>query len=325
MSIKKLVDLLVRENNLTFYKYNSQGYEFLAHSVKLELSIENHIYESWGVSENEDLAFLKALMELIERVSLSHYCSLTYKGSFFRTYSIHDISNKFSIPIHLLVPSNSNGLAIGVSPMRTKASALNELIERHVLLSALYLNVSPEKVPDKFIKIPDIHNHQISFYFWKLQSKYIVLAVDLLSNGGYLFTHSCDDNLEKSVQKSFEEMIPNIIHFDRHSVQDSSVTTVIRHNDINSFSSFWKFSPNKKIEEFIHGAKLGGSIPVLENIFFSSQPIPSVFNVLDIPLFCYRAISPQAQQLFFDNWNGRYMNPRLLGKGSFPSYPHFIS
>ncbi|MFP5385884.1 MAG: YcaO-like family protein [Bacteriovoracia bacterium] len=328
MQLKDFINKLTLENELNYYIYNDSNHLTLPLSVRLEFKFEDKIFESWGVSQNKDLAFFKALMELIERVVLSKSCSLHFKKSFFsKTQSLNEIATKHCVPCELLYPDNSNGAGMGTSASMAKQSALMELIERHTILSCLYLNIPPkqiEKVPREISL--GLDGHRLSFHYWICGKYFVVLAVDQLPNGGFLFTHSCSANVSTAILKSYEEMIPNIIYYEKHPEEHLEVQG-ITYNDIMSFNRYWKYSGDKDVLSFLmnkHSCKQEGEVPTLKNIYYSSLEVPKSLK-FQKGLFCYRAISPEAQQLFFDNWSLRYINPKLRGKGTIPSFPHIIS
>ena len=322
--MKSLLKQLSNENDLCYYIYNNKSSEDLPLSVRLEMKIEGRIYEAWGVSNEKDLAFFKALMELIERVTLNNSCSIFFRKNIVsRKYTLSEISEKFKIPLNLLYPHNTNGSAIHISRGKAKESALHELIERHVILTALYLNIPPQKYK---MEVDALFNegHEISYYFWKCGPYYVVVAMDKLPNGGFTFTHSCSKDISKAQRKAFEELVPHILYYNSNP-NKSEDSTNIKPNDISSFSKYWKYSGDDRVAFFLESKNRNLNIPSLKNIFFSQIEIPHSLNKFDFPIYCMRAISPEAQQLFFDEWNESYINPIYRKLGVCPDFPHFIS
>jgi hypothetical protein len=320
------LEALVSKNGLKYYIYNDDRYPGFPLSVRLEIEFEGYKYESWGVSSDHDLAFFKAYMELVERVCLSKSCPIFYKKSWFNSeISIQDISRKYNLKLALLYPDNSNGMAISTNPSLAKKSAIKELIERHVILSALYLDISPFRLLVKPNILPKIPAHELDFFYWKYPGFFVVVCCVRLSSGGLLFTHACEKSIDEGVIKSFEEVSPNIIFFDKNPDQKIEISNV-EFNNISSFNHYWKFSGDRSILKFLNGSndnKFG--IPVLKNIYLGEVEVPSVFQQAGFKSYCYRAICPEAQQLFFDNWNDDYINPLIVNEGSQPRFPHFIS
>lgn len=317
---------LASDYGLRYYLYNEEKYPDFPLSVRLEIEFEGYKYESWGVSSDHDLAFFKAYMELVERVCLSKSCPIYYKKKWYNSEtSIQNISEKHNLKLSLLYPDNSNGMAISTSRNLAKKSAVKELIERHVILSAIYLNISPAKihVPDNFL--PKISKHELRFYYWEYPGYYVVVCCVLLSNGGLLFTHACEKTINSAIKKSFEEVSPNIIYFDNNSDQKIKISNV-EFNDITSFNHYWKFSGDKRALDFLNSnSSTNDKIPELKNVYFAEIQIPYIFHKTGFKTYCYRAISPEAQQLFFDNWDYDYVNPLIRNEGKLPSFPHFIS
>lgn len=330
MNVRALINTLVKECSLKYYVYNDHAYGHLSHSVLLKIQYLDREFESWGVSNDHDLAFFKALMELVERVSLANSCSLYYKkfGFWNKAKSLIGIGCDYSIPISLLYPDNSNGTGVGISKRMAKKSAFFELIERHTILSALYLNVSPIRCIDPPIDSAILNKHNVRFYYWKLKKFYVVVAVHFQSNGGYQFAHSCSLTINDAIEKSFNELTPNIIFSEKRPELSHSINRVIE-NDIKSFNLYWRFSGDQRVLDFLERPLVDESefekIPLLRNIYFGEICIPEIFKSIDYPLRCFKAISPEAQQLFFDDWKLKYINPQLICQGSLPQFPHFIS
>lgn len=324
MRFDKILQELVDNYELKYHIYNDEKHSNLPTAVKLELIREGVVYESWGVSRNIDLAFFKATMELIERIALYFSCPIHFKkGIFSKSVLLKQISESFKIGVEFLWPDNSNGMAIGVSRKMSKENAFKELVERHTILTALLLKISPTKVPTHYFPENKIDGHNLNYYFWESNKMYVVVCVDRLFNGGFLTTYSCSKSLQQAVNRSFEEIIPNIIWANQNPLRRSG-DDVIAKNNIMSFSNYWKFSGDSRLLEFFESPGNNHKIPELKNIYFGEISIPKDFKKFLFPVFCYRAISPEAQQLFFDNWNEKYINP-LYNQHPLPQFPHFIS
>jgi hypothetical protein len=324
MKFDKILQELVVNHGLKYYIYNDEKHIHLPLAVKLEFVFEGITYESWGVSRNKDLAFFKATMELVERTSLNFFCPIIFKKHFFsKSILLDQICEKFKIPPGLIFPDNSNGMAIGISRRMAKANAKKELIERHTILTALLMKISPTKVTSRYFPESLIEGHNLSFYYWKSNNMFIVVCLDRLRNGGYLTTYSCSHSLRGAVNRSFEEIIPNIIYANQHPEKKVNFELITK-NNIMSFSNYWKFSGDNRLFNFFEGPVSNNKIPELNHIFYGECVIPVKFKKFSFPIFCYRAISPEAQQLFFDNWSYEYINP-LYKHHSLPDFPHFIS
>lgn len=328
MNLKRLVDDLVQKHGLKYYFYNKTEYSELYPSVYLKIDYNGRSHEAWGVSRGDkDLAFFKALIELIERISISETCGYLFKENrlFGETVPLNRISHKFSVGTHLLNPSNSNGAAVHLTKTKAIESGLNELIERHTILSALYLGIPPLPYSGKVISPEILKKYKIQFYYWNSNNRFVVVAVHILDNGGLQFSHACSKKLDSAVLKSYEELTPNII-----SQYDDPVVVkdyAIREGSIKSFNFYWKFSGDRRVLDFFNSKNDGVSsqIPVLKTIYFTEIKISEVFQGIGYPLKCVKVISPQAQQLFFDNWNEKYIHPDIYIPGRLPAFPHIIA
>lgn len=327
MNLNLLIQKLSENNNLNYHIYNNEDYEYLSHAIKLSVDINNKVFCSWGVSKSKDLAFFKGLMELIERVSISNSAGLFYRKNWVCSeISVQKMSEKYLIPIKFLIPDNSNGVGIGLTPKMAKTSAKLELIERHTILTALILNIPPEKCSVEPSKHIAPSGHEIFFYFWKMDKYFTVVALDKLPGGGYIFGHACSTDLKQAKDRAWDELIPNIIHVDKNKNEVHKISNV-KVNDVSSFNLYWRFSGDKRIFNFLNSSdrKLNKKIPQLKNIYYSEILVPDQFKAIEFPLKCYRAISPEAQQLFFDNWDYSFINPKLGINGELPSFPHMIA
>ncbi|MCM2351935.1 MAG: hypothetical protein NDI69_18125 [Bacteriovoracaceae bacterium] len=327
MNIESLIKDLVKNFQFSYHVHNEGAHENLPFSVSVTLNIHGNIINSCGVDKDKDLAFFKAIMEIIERVTLTNSSSIYYKkGWFAQKLSVQKIAYQSNISPNLLVPFNSNGVGVGLSARLAQKSALLELIERHTILSAVLFNISPVKMPkNKEIAFPV--GHTVSSYYWKTGSFYTVVSVDQLASGGYLFGHACSKVLYEAQRKSLYELIPNVIYADR-TKDEAKIITSITKNNIISFNSYWRFSGDNRVFDFLNGSmnsKNHKCLPLLKNVYYSEVLIPTEFSSIQFPLRCFRAISPEAQQLFFDDWSYEIVNPNLLFSGKLPDFPHFIS
>ncbi len=324
MNYSSAIEILARKYNLNFYIYNEND-SSLPLSVRLEMCIDTEVYESWGVSTDRDLAFFKAFMELVERVCLRFSCPLTFRRKrSLRKMELSNLSKHFKTQIGHIYPDNSNGMAVGTTPLMAKISAERELIERHTILTSILLEISPHKVKSNDLNLPNITGHSIHFYYWECSDHFVVVALDRLPNQGYLITHSCSKSLKTAMQKAYEELVPNIIFYNKNKDLHRNDWQIIE-NDISSFSRYWKFSGDTRVYDFLEGKESLRRVPDLRDIFLGNCLVPEIFNVLPFKIFCYRAISPQAQQLFFSEWTLDRINPAYRDSAKLPLFPHFIS
>ncbi len=324
MKLKEFISFLTENHNLKYHIYNSLD-DSLPLSVRLVLTLDNVLYESWGVSTDHDLAFFKALMELTERVCMRHSCPYIFEsGIFSRKVSITNLCIKNNIPLSLVLPSNSNGMAVGITRSMAKKSAKRELIERHAILLSLLLNIKPKRIIGLIKKNPQLEGHDLQFYHLKVNNHHVILLLDILPNNGVLTTHACSESIELAKEKAFEEMIPNIIYYNNNLEHKIEIKAIEKDN-ILSFIRYWKFSGDTRLIDFLKDQNgYPKDIPPIHKFYFGECKVPQIFKRIGFPLFCYRAISPTAQQLFLDNWKKEYINPRF-SDSTLPDFPHCIS
>jgi hypothetical protein len=331
MNLKKVVDELTLNYGLKYHVYDKDGDFQLPFSVRLEIKFQGIDYFSWGVDKNQDLAFFKALMELFERITVLNFSSLYYKKNIWSfERAVNEIATYYNISSSLLHPMNTNGCGIHFSTSKAKKSALMELIERHTILSALLLNVSPQKTSFDLrdYKVPD--GYRLEFYFWKVQERFVSLAVAHHPKGGFYFSHACAELLQLSLMKSFEEISPNLI-FGTNEERNKAFDSKIVADDLMSFNHYWRFSGDKRILDLFSPPQNydyqmeWDKIPKIKSVYYASILIPNKLPINHSSLKCFRAISPEAQQLFFDNWSNCYINENVFKHYTLPEYPHIIA
>ncbi len=327
MNIQDLVKALNQSFGLNYHVYNKSIEYSLPLSVRLELVDRDRTYRSWGVSENADLAFFKALMEIIERVCIHDNTPIFFKenGLFKQRMLITSIAKNKGLDIGQLCPPTSNGCSISTSLKHAKSGALKELIERHVIISSMLLGVSPMEVdfPISPYKLPN--GYKLRFFYWKFESYYVSVCVSIEPSGGFYFGFGCTENLKSSLYRSFEELVPGLIF----SMDDSHLkkfgSNIIK-DDIQSISRYWRFSGDRRILDFFSAGTGDFSlIKPFKTIHYGSFSIPKYLPKQTNDLFCVRAVSPEAQQLFFDNWDHRYINPNVYSGNKLPLFPHPIA
>lgn len=327
MKIESLIQELSSKYNLRYHIYNEVGYEVFPFAIRLEIQINGKLFSSWGVDQNKDLAFFKGLMELVERVSFFNSIGLYFKKKWFSfDRKVVEISKEYNISPCLLVPDNSNGVGLGLTSFQAKKNAKLELIERHTILTAILFGIAPKRCLDIPSEITVPENHNLSFYYWKMNDFITVVAVDSLPGKGFIFGHACSKSLKKAMTKAWEELVPNIIQVHKTTDKERIITDIVK-NDIQSFSQYWRYSGDRRMYDFLNSIseRSYDEIPKLKNFFATEILITEEFKCLGFPLRCFRVISPEAQQLFFDKWSLELINPNLHFNGSMPDFPHLIS
>jgi len=328
MNVKGCIEYLVQYHNLKYYVYDQKDKRGLPTAVRFDAELNGEKFYSWGVDKDTNLAYFKALIELIERVTLTNNCSIQFKerGLFKQSTSLKQISDTFRISTNFLHPANSNGVACHLSVHRARESALNELVERHVILSALILKIPPMRFNGSLsLKLPA--SYDLRAYFWQVQSFFISVSIVRLPKKGFLIGYACSRNLSKSVEKATEEVVSNVIYNEDNKLIPDEEISIIPGN-IQSFLNYWKFSGDDRAIKFLESGvnkNEWNRIPKISNVYYSSLIIPSAIKNYSKNLVCIRAISPEAQQLFFDHWNIKYINPNIFKQYDLPDYPHIIA
>lgn len=313
---------LSSDNGLKYFLYERDVKSSMPYSVHFSFLDQFGIKRnSWGNGDSMDEAFGKSLMEMIERIYFSGVSPLIYKnafGLFEKKEALLDLGRRFLIPLKVFHPSNTNGVAIHLSKKMAIDNAILELIERHTILYSLLRNIGPTKKIIK--KIPD--GRECVYYIWqKCPMKTVTVVGAISDEQGSYFSSSCDFDEIKSVKKA-ELELNSFLYLDKQK----PTTVNIINDDIQSFNRYHRFSGDHSAIRFFNTCK-PGIIPDLEkkNFFYTKIPTPNMFKNLT-SLWCVRVIHPDVQQLFFDNWNLKYLNPRIFPNNQkLPDFPHIIA
>ncbi len=309
------------EDGLKYFIYERNNESELPFSVHFRfISKGGYLKDSWGAGLSQDEAFGKALMEMIERIYFNHFSPFFYQNNsllFKKSLSIFEISNKFKIPLKILHPGNTNGVAIHVNKSKAKINAKFELIERHTILYALGKSIGPKL--KKVLKISS--QKEAEFFIYPSSCNTFTTIGSLTENNGTYFSSGCDSSIEKSIDKAKLEL-NSFIYLKEKKEADVKIIK----NDIQSFNLYHKYSGDLSAVNFFRNSHFS-PLPELDskNFFYTFIPSPPLFNGLN-DLCCVRVIHPDAQQLFFDHWNRDYLNPRLFDDtDSLPKFPHIIA
>lgn len=327
MNLKDSIKFFSSHFPLSYHIYNENKACNLPISVTLSSIIKGQKVLAWGVGKSEDIAFHKAYMELIERASSTFYCPLYFRKKTFINTSrrINVIAKEFDTPLSLFHPKNSNGCGLGPNLNFAYHSAKFELIERHTILTGLLYDISPINFDlssiTKNYTLPT--GYKVQGFYWKVGQHFVTVCMMLHPDKGYYFGSAARNTLFESATKSFEELSPAILY----SLTEKTFSDIdIKKNDLSSFSRYWRFSEDDRIEKFFKGSnKNHPSLPVLKNYFYSELIIPDLFGGYEKKMKAVRVVSPEAQQLFFDNWSLDYVNPLYRSTCRVPNFPHFIA
>jgi ribosomal protein S12 methylthiotransferase accessory factor YcaO len=309
------------DKGLRYYIYERDDNKTLPYSVHFQFEDQvGNVRNSWGTGADKDEAFGKALMEMIERICFSNFSPFEYSncfGLFKKSLSLQEISERFNLPLTLIHPSNTNGVAIHLTEKRAIHSAILELIERHTILYSFVRGIGPISKISNIIS----NSRESRFYIWRGPLKTFVVVGVLLDSKGFYFSSGCDFDLEGAVRKAKYEL--NSFLFLQN---DFCENFEIVKDDIQSFNRYHRFSGDDSAIKFFESTK-NRDIPELnKKLFFKTTiPLPKIFEGL-VPLPCVRVIHPDVQQLFFDKWSHQYLNPRLFERHQkLPSFPHIIA
>ncbi len=305
------------------------SYRFFQRPQDSSLPFSVHLYyqvsegvnrSSWGSGITKDEAFGKALMEMIERLYFSGFSPFSYRqcfGILKKKQTLNQLASNFEIPLKFLHPANTNGVSAHLSFRKAKESALLELIERHTILYALMKSIGPDF---RFKK--EFYPHKTaSFFSWKGPLKSYVTVGAYFNGEGTYYSSGSAWTRDESVKKADLEL-NSFLFLNEESPKDFKIIK----DEIQSFNRYHRFSGDHSALNFFETAK-PGEIPDLkkERFYFTKLPSPEVFKNLPI-LPVVRVIHPDVQQLFFDNWNQCYLNPRIFPMNlTLPSFPHIIA
>jgi len=260
-------------------------------------------------------------MEMIERIYFNNFSPFFYQNSaFFKKIncSIYEIARKNQVPLNILHPANTNGIAIHTQKSSALIAAKLELIERHTILYSLAKGIGPKF--KKNIKVSS--QKEAGFFIYPGPCKTYTAIGSLTENNGTYFSSGCDFSLEGALLKARLEL-NSFIYLKENNCNESSK---IVPNDIQSFNRYHRYSGDKSAINFFRVSNFKPLPELDEKKFFHTfLPSPVLFHGLD-ELFCARVIHPDTQQLFFDHWNFEYLNPRIFSvHDELPNFPHIIA
>lgn len=313
---------LANPSGLKYHIYKRDNCSNMPFSVHFQFTDQlNKTRNSWGAGRTEDEAFGKSLMEMIERMyfqNLSPFVYNKFKGFFKKSSTVFELSKLYGIPVSNLHPSNTNGVAAHLSTQGAKLAAKNELIERHTILYVILKKIPPFYKQYKILG----KDRKCSFYFWYGPNKRIVSIGAYSTDGGAYFSSGCGNHLTDAQLKA-ELELSSFLYLDDVKRDKSQIIK----DDVQSFNLYHRFSGDSSAIDFMESGIREEELPDLDERYFYYTLIPKPLafkGLLEIPVV--RVIHPDAQQLFFDNWDHRYLNPRLFDQRfELPNFPHVIA
>ena len=320
------------EVHLQKYPTKTKNY-YLPYCIKFSVTINNREFKSWGNGDSLDEATLKAIAELLERLSCSNFHPtqyIQYNRYLRKEFSFLDLQKNYPRAKNWL-NNTSSGFAIHSNIKEAEKGAISELIERHVILKAHALKISPKQFtsPNCLTKFKVPKGFELRFYNWTGPLKHYVTVCKIQTPyKQIMYSFGSDQNLEKSIDKAFYESTGMIIGALKNK-RDLSIKT---NTDEVTLDSIRDFHLKKETSEFLtilensvtHLPKIDAHIK-RKDFYIGKSVFPNFMGDIT-PLVSVRAVSPLLQPLFFDYWNKKNINPMAieLKENEFPNDLHII-
>ena len=112
--------------------------------------MRGRVIHGFGRGHSKDEAIFIGFMEVIERIILETSQGWTYSKKSLLSHPTKDKTELLSMfpESKSWIGNSSNGVAIHSNKEAARENALNELIERHVVLKSLLLRIHPIKLKD---------------------------------------------------------------------------------------------------------------------------------------------------------------------------------
>jgi hypothetical protein len=308
--IKKLTD-----NHKIFFKNTAPSKVDDPFITALTVKVSNQKIHSWGVDFNQSLANLKAIMELLERLSLNKNISEIYKKIVFFSpkKKLKTLIEEFPSSSNW-IPETSSGFAVHTKLELAKLGALSELIERHVILKSLAEGIKPKKVT-----LGNIYP-QVEFFAWLGPLKRYVVMSRYKLETGYMYGYGCSLTLDGAIQKAYLEIYPNIMW--------ASYKPNLRLVEFGDISKSKKYHMLEGFEpEILKGTSY--VIPLVDqnlrkkDFYFCQVDLLLPLN-LNKKLYGVRVISPLVQRLFTGEWSDKELNTAVISKNLYKGLYHVV-
>ena len=286
----------------------------LPYCYYVKTQLHGRIIEAWGTDLKKDLAVTKAVMELLERIFFSLAAPLSYKQlSIFgikKEVSYRTLIPNFQHPTSIL-GNTSSGIAIHQSNKKATINALNELIERHVILKAFNSHIIPRKTQKFYLpqseQLRVHHKINISFFFWRgpLRRYISVLRIGHGEFPGHFYAFGCGEKLQIACQKAYFEgtgMILSLLGKKQYRLSVSNPLHKIQNTNLVNQSYY--------LDNFFSDDETTYTNNVDIHLKYSDFYTASITNILGISskFHCMKVISPQMQPLFIDKWKDAHIN-----------------
>lgn len=317
-TISKLKEI-ADDNKVHMQDYLSQADDYkLPYCVKFNIIIDEVEYLSWGNGRTRDEATLKSFAELIERLFYSLSTSSTYKQ--FKLFGKNNLKENELKDIYPEAKNwlgvTTSGLAIHSSLKNARTAAINELIERHIILKAQALKISPYKVVNPTFlsdfKLPTGVN--LNFYLWKGPlNTYVSVCHIQDSYNQTMYSFGASQTEYQACEKAFYESSGMIVS----SVQNkgklksseeksTDMDTVRNYHLTNIDTDFLNLlkNPSSSIPSVDNSIKKG-------DFYYAELPCPNILGDIT-PLIAIQAVCPFLQPLFYGPWTSDIINPLAI-------------
>jgi len=317
-TISKLKEV-ADDNKVHMQDYSVQSGDYkLPYCVKFSVTIDKSEYLSWGNGKTKDEATLKSFAELIERLFYSLSSPLTYKqlkvfGK--SNLTISELKNNYP-EAENWIGATTSGLAIHSCSKKARTAAIYELIERHVILKAQALKISPYKVANPTFlndfKLPNGVN--LNFYLWEGPlNTYVSVCHIQDGHGQTMYSFGTGQTEYQACEKAFYEssgMIASSVHnkgkLKCSAVEPTDMDIIRDYHLTNTDTDFLNLLRNPS-----------NSIPLIDNhikksdFYYGERPCPSILGDVT-PLIAIQAICPFLQPLFYGPWSSSNTNPAAI-------------
>jgi len=294
--------------------------DFGHEAMSVTYKSKNHEVQSFGQGATKDEAVFKAVMELLERLSF-----FKHKSSLFFQEKMLGRTEKTKVELGSMYPgaenwllNTSSGFAIHTDKKLAMESALNELIERHVILKALLRKVSPKKEAAE-----SIDGIETNYYSWKGPVGRFVSVYRGVRSQKTIYGFGAAKSLKESKEKAFLEAVPRLGLLLKENIEDKVVLST------NENFLYHFYEQPKETTAFFEGAT-EDKLPELStstlktDIWFAEVEVP-LSEVLKKNFYAVRAVSPVMQAHFTGKWDKKFMNPLAMGiYESFPEDLHIV-
>ena len=292
----KEIAAFFRDHGRVSFK-ESQGCDFVMCS--LAFKSEEQIFTAHGQEKNRDEAAFKCVMEAVERFVVN--AGLINKYSKYgallgNSVSLQELESLFPYSKNW-IGSSTNGVAAHTSHSQAKEAAINELIERHVVLKSLSQRIYPLELESS--------EASLKFYGWKGPlGRFVVVARGILK-GRCVYGLGCHKKLEEAKTKALAEVSPRLSLLQKSKSADLKVMSMSK-----NFLFHW-YDDSTETDNFFNDSAI--NMPNVDthikrsDIWTGNYTLNKELSGLGLSVV--KAVSPRMQNLFFGEWSPDKLNP----------------